>query len=87
MEIFIYFPAIDPADRYDIEDYIDEVIEGEGEVTGGGTGFGDIGSNIDIEIYNENNKVTISKIKKVLLDLNMPRETYLVVDGTKESLY
>lgn len=41
MDIFIYFFSKLPATLDTIEDALDELLEGEGEVTGGGTGKSD----------------------------------------------
>ncbi|MEV4170486.1 hypothetical protein [Nonomuraea sp. NPDC049709] len=48
MELYIYWFGHAHASRYDVEDTIDEVLAGKGQVTGGGSG--DTGGNIDIEI-------------------------------------
>lgn len=48
MDIFIYFSADSDVERDFVEERLEEILEGKGEVTGGGTGID--GANIDIEL-------------------------------------
>ncbi|MBF8192495.1 hypothetical protein ITP53_43815 [Nonomuraea sp. K274] len=69
MELFIYWFGDAWVSRADVEDTIDEVLDGEGEVTGGGTG--DTGGNIDIEIFDDANveRLMVEVAKTVSTDL------------------
>lgn len=84
MDVFIYFDRPLPLPRGVIEDAVDEALGERGEVTGAGGGAR--GDNIDIEIYDDADKAVILLIKQVLRDLNVPSDTFLVVDGERHSL-
>lgn len=86
MDIFIYFSVNDDIERDLIEERLDEMLEGKGCVTGGGAGIA--GANIDIELEDDNgNEETINAIETELIGLNMPVDTYLVIDGKRHNLY
>ena len=57
MDIFIYLHSKVEVPKDIIEDAIEEVLQGKGEITGGGTG------NLDIEVYDTNE----SEVKDLVL--------------------
>lgn len=86
MDIFIYFSADPNIERDFVEERLEEILEGKGEVTGGGAGID--GANIDIELEKgSGNEETIEAIETELIRLKMPDDTYLVIDGEKHKLY
>lgn len=86
MDIFIYFSTDPDVERDFIEERLDEILENKGVVTGGGAGVD--GTNIDIELEDDNgNEETIKAIQTELIRLKMPADTYLVIDGKKHKLY
>jgi len=85
MDIFIYYNIKLEVDRYIIEDQIDDFLGEKGEVTGGGSGIS--GGNIDIEIYDKVNENIVKELKGFLQELQLPNNTYLVVNGVRENLF
>ena len=85
MDIFIYYNIKLEVDRDIIEDQIDDFLGEKGEVTGGGSGIS--GGNIDIEIYDKVNENIVKELKGFLQELQLPNNTYLVVNGVRENLF
>ena len=85
MDIFIYYNMKLEVDRDIIEDQIDDFLGEKGEVTGGGSGIS--GGNIDIEIYDKVNESIVKELKGFLQELQLPDNTYLVVNGVRENLF
>ncbi len=83
MELFIYFPISFQEARDELEDSIQDFLGDRGEVTGGGAGVS--GSNIDLEIFEEEQAV-LNGIRKLLRSLGAPPETTLILSGKKEAL-
>lgn len=84
MEIFIYF-KLNPdtnIDRDELEDEIDEFLDGKGEVTGGGAGID--GANIDVELFDESIK---ERLLERLRELPFSEDTYYVIDGVSTRLF
>ncbi|MBR1854189.1 MAG: hypothetical protein IJ794_13780 [Lachnospiraceae bacterium] len=84
MEIFIYFQMKPDTniDRNELEDAIDEFLDGKGEVTGGGAGID--GANIDVELFDEGIK---GRLIERLRELPFAEDTYYVVDGVRTRLF
>ena len=83
--IYIYYKRIpDGYARDDIEDKLEELLDGRGEVTGSGIGID--GGNIDIEI--ESNEVLdiLGDIKAYLISCGFGADTFLDVNGRREVL-
>lgn len=85
MYIFVYFYSQLIIPRDEIEDAIDNCLGNRGEVTGGGSG--DAGSNIDIELYCDEDMTVVKEIMQVLKYMQVPTDTALVVDGERYNLY
>ncbi len=85
MDIFIYFYSQLEIPRDKIEEAIDDCLGGRGEVTGGGSG--NTGSNIDIEIYNDDDTEAVEEVKMVLKSMKVPTDTTLVIEGERYKVY
>ena len=86
MYIDIYFNAESDIERDLLEERLDEILKGKGEVTGGGAGKD--GVNIDIEIDDDyGNEEIIKIIKSELIRLKLPVDTYLKINGEKHNFY
>lgn len=85
MEIFIYFFSKLSTSLDVIEDALDELLDGAGEVTG--TGMGESGSNIDIEIFEGDPVDYIESIREVLKGLQVPDDMVIEVDDEKYRVY
>ena len=85
MDIFVYIGVGSTSSRDEIEEAIDEILDGRGEVTGGGSGVN--GSNIDIEIFDDNDTKGIQEVKAVLRSFNLPSDTTIVINGERSNLY
>jgi hypothetical protein len=83
MDVFIYFPLGLEIPRDEIEDAIQDCLGERGEVTGGGAGAR--GSNLDLELFEEEEGL-IEEIKLTLRRLGVPPTTTLVVDGKEVDL-
>ena len=81
MNIFIYFPKNSKVKRDVLEDAIDDILDGSGEITGGGTG--NEGSNIDIEIFEGDPANYKEELINLLREYNCPAQTYIVIDNQK----
>jgi hypothetical protein len=86
MDIFIYFFEQISYGLDEIEDALNEAFGTKGEVTGSGTG--ESGSNIDIEIISED--ITKSSalviVRKALSEFDLPLSTIVEVDGEEYRL-
>ena len=86
MDVFIYFSPQLSIPKDVIEDVLQECLGDRGEVTGGG--IGDRGANIDIEVFDgEDHCAVLSDVERALRDLQVPRATWLVVDGERQDLF
>lgn len=85
MEIFVYFGVGLDVPRDEIEEAIDEVLASRGEVTGGGSG--NSGTNIDIEIFDNNDIAAVQDVKNALRNLDLPSDTTIVIDSVRSNLY
>ena len=83
--IEIYFFSKLSTGRSAIEDDLDEILGDKGEVIEGGSGIS--GSNIDIEIYEGSAYDFIESIKTLLQDLEVPKDTAIVIDEKQLSVY
>ena len=83
MDVFIYFPDRLPYGRDELEDALNEALDGLGEVSGGGSG--ETGSNIDIEIFDE--ELTKSQIAALVRDAlstyNLPPSCYMTIENDR----
>lgn len=84
MDIFVYIGIGFTSPRDQIEEAIDDLLNGRGEVTGGGSGIN--GSNIDIEIFDDNDKEAVQEIKAVLSSFDLPSDTTIVINGERSNL-
>ena len=86
MDLFIYSSTKFSESRTNIEDDLDELLDGVAEVIGGGSGA--TGWNIDLEIFNdENTSAVIDKIKSLLIDCAVPADTYIETNGKKVHVF
>ncbi|MGI5289110.1 hypothetical protein ACQEVF_38005 [Nonomuraea polychroma] len=82
MEVFIYWLGDAWTSRADIEDAIEEVLGDQGEVTG--TGAGDTGGNVDIEIFDDaDTERLMSEIVQAISD-GLPKNAYYVFADDEE---
>ncbi|MFD4598976.1 hypothetical protein ACFWPQ_13185 [Streptomyces sp. NPDC058464] len=66
----IWFDGPIPVDRDDVEDALNEALDGMGEVTGAGTG--ESGSNLDVEVEESAEKdIVLSRIFTVMSELEI----------------
>jgi hypothetical protein len=72
----IFRPGMDPFDRHDLEDAIEEALGDTGEVTGGGTMMD--GSESDISVDVGDLKSGLETIRRVLQSLQVPDTTRIV---------
>ncbi len=81
VEIFIYSSQPLGFSKSEVEDDIDEMLGDVGEVTGSGSG--QAGWNIDIEIYDPEN-VTKAQVEiiNILKNRKVPKDTYLQMVGS-----
>ncbi|MDE6220168.1 MAG: hypothetical protein K2G51_07065 [Lachnospiraceae bacterium] len=81
--VYIYFQEL-PADYAlgDIEDDLDDLLAGVGEVTG--AGLGNTGGNIDIEFSEESD--ALQTVISCLLSCGFDGETILDINGTRQKL-
>lgn len=81
-----FFNAESDIKRDLLEERLDEILKGKGEVAGSGAGKD--GVNIDIEIEDDyGNEEIIRIIKSELIRLKLPVDTYLKINGEKHNLY
>ncbi len=86
MDIFIYFTPKLSTPKDEIEDALQECLGDRGEVTG--SGIGDRGANIDVEVFDSKHpQEVLDDVERVLKDLRVPRDTWLVVDGQRRNLF
>lgn len=86
MDIFVHFSPQLNISLDVMEDAIEEYLGDKGEVTG--SGIGNRGANVDIEVFGEEDDFTIlNGIKKVLQDLGVPQDTVLTVNGQPQGLF
>ena len=86
MDVFIYTNDSLGCDRNEVEDALEEALEGMGEVTGGGSG--QRGSNWDLEIReNHSEEEVLHLIRTVLKNLKCPQSTSIVISGRRYPLY
>ncbi|MFC5827207.1 hypothetical protein [Nonomuraea insulae] len=84
MEVFISWLGNTQANRADIEDLIEDILDERGEVAGGGEG--DTGGNIDIEIFDDaDTKQLMSEIVQAISDQLPSNACYVFEDD--EELY
>jgi hypothetical protein len=85
MHIFIYFHSRLPTSLDIFEDMLEECLDSDGEVTGSGTG--QTGSNIDIEVFDDEATGVIGRIKATLKDAAAPMDTVMVVGDERLNVY
>ena len=78
MDIFIYFKNDNDIELDEIEEMLDDLLYGKGEVTG--TGIGIAGCNLDIELYE---KMNIDDVLTILRKLEFPKDAYCKIAGEK----
>ena len=84
MQMFIYFYSKLGTPRDEIEDLLQEYLGQSGEVTGGGAG--QTGSNIDLEIFEDDND-HLQGVRAVLRQAAVPADTVIVVEGKRYAIY
>lgn len=82
MDIFIYFFERLNIPLDEVEDALDEALGDLGEVTG--MGSGESGSNIDLEIADENDsRQVLTIIRSVLGNLSVPDSSIIEIEGVE----
>jgi hypothetical protein len=82
--MFVYWSSpLGDLERDDVEDALNEALGPDGEVVGGGSGRS--GSNLDLEI-SANPQRALAAVKAALVELGMPADTYVVMDGRRHRL-
>jgi hypothetical protein len=86
MNIFIYLFEPTGHGLDEIEDSIEEALDGRGNVTG--TGTGNSGANIDIEVTDESitPERALAIVRRSLRNFNLPPSTQIAIDGTRHGL-
>jgi hypothetical protein len=86
VDAFLYFHKPLPCGLDEIEDALDEVLRGIGEVTGTGTGA--TGSNLDIELSDDglSRERLVSLIRKATARFELPPSSRLLIAGEEFSL-
>jgi hypothetical protein len=82
MDVWIYIrPAIDPADRGDIEDALGDALGDRGEVFGGGTMLDGSECDISLELFDDNTPVrpAVEEIRVVLRTFEFARPTEIAI--------
>jgi hypothetical protein len=85
MQVYIYYYSQLGVPRGDIEAELQALLEGRGEVTGGGGGVS--GGNIDVEIDSDDPVRAVEEIRQLLRKLSLPTNTVLDVEGRRLGLY
>jgi hypothetical protein len=85
MQVLIYYYRQLAVPRGDIEAELEALLEGRGEVSGGGGGIG--GGNIDLEIESDDPVQVLEEIRQLLRKLSLPTNTVLDVEGRRLWLY
>ena len=90
MDVFIYASPGFGRPRDEIEDAIAKFLGYKGEVTGGGSG--EDGSNIDIEVFEVENRAPdrawiVEGLRGILKECQSPNDTMIVVDGQGYPVY
>lgn len=76
MDVYIFIPPPLPVPRDEIEQAIEEALDDDGEVTGGGSG--ESGANIDVELFDdEHARGQLETIRDVLRRFGVPRGSYV----------
>jgi hypothetical protein len=83
MDVFLYFSDRLPVALDELEDTLDRALQGVGEVTGSGTG--EMGSNIDVLVKNENLSKTqvVELVRKALTGLDLPQSSRIVIEDER----
>lgn len=84
MDIFIYVASGSTVSKDELEDVLDAMLQGRGEVSGGGVGIN--GFNVDIEVFDEDPSL-VAEVRVVLKRLRVPVDTRIVVDGKSFAVY
>lgn len=85
MDIFIYFFERLNIPLDEVEDALDEALGDLGEVTG--MGSGESGSNIDLEIADENDsRQVLTIIRSVLGNLSVPDSSIIEIEGVEHKV-
>lgn len=85
MDIFIYFQPNSELALDEVEDEIEEALGDDGEVTG--TGTGETGSNIDVEILGDGDEAKyLELIRTALRRLNAPESTVIQTESGRYGL-
>ncbi len=85
MDIFVHFPYELQISLDIIEDAINVVLDGEGEVADSDTS--QEGSQISIEIYEGDPFEYVKPICRALRKLKVPHDTYLMIDDEPIEVY
>jgi hypothetical protein len=87
MDVFIYASPGFGRPRDELEDAIENFLGYKGAVTG--SGAGQSGSNIDIEVFNDGSgpEWIVEGLRKILRDFDSPRDAKIVIDRVEYPLY
>jgi hypothetical protein len=73
--VYLYWPSSPDIDRDEIEEAIDEALDGAGEVTGGGAGMGMV--NVDVDIFDgDRSEYVFRGLREAVARLGLPRDAY-----------
>lgn len=84
MNIFLYFHSSLNFPRSEIEEVLEECLADRGEITGGGSGVR--GSNIDIEIFNDEDLSIVNQLINRLKEMHLPDDTTVVINSKRSLL-
>jgi len=85
MDVFIYFYDVLPVALDELEDALDSGFSGIGEVTG--TGTGEAGSNVDLEVTDSvPESQVIQIVRRTLSEFGIATKTTVVIDGKRVQL-
>ena len=86
MDAFIYIKGRLPCGLDEIEDALDDALDGQGEVSG--TGTGEVGSNIDVTIDDEEVEAAavVALLRSALSRFSLPESTTSVIGNDRFSL-
>jgi hypothetical protein len=73
--VYLYWPSATDVERDDVEEIVEEALDSDGEVTGGGSGMGLV--NLDVEIYDvQLSEHVFRRVNEAVSRAGLPREAY-----------
>lgn len=87
MEVFIYGSPDLGSPRDEVEDRIQDFLEGRGEVTGAGAGTS--GVNVDIELFGTAVDLgeILAGLRRILIECGAPQGSKFVVEGQEHLVW